>query len=317
MKDIFSKILESNKYVVDNALHVKINYEKLDEFVSKLDMRNSSHWLKHLPFGMDSLSIEEIINFLLIYHAMGFCYWGSPKWEVEYEGKKYDGAFGLISAFSKEINKNKLFLDFKYLSLLPYEEFEKILEGNIQIPLIKERYNNLIEVSKIVNEKMNSNFYNYIKDINSDIELLNIIVQNFPSFEDVSYFKGSKVYVYKRAQLLVSDILHYKHEKLGRKVDYTNLTGCADYKIPQVLRNLEITEYDDSLSNLVDNMVILDRGSIYEIEIRSTLIIVIDYIKNKLQNKYDATTISDYLWLQGQDKSNIKKPYHRTRTTAY
>ncbi len=317
MNNIIAKIIDSNEYVVRNASHVTINYEKLNEFANKLNIQGSSHWLNNFPFQMDSLSIEEVVNLLLIYHAIGFCYWGNPKWEVQYEGETYDGAIGLFAAFFKEIRKNKLFLDFEYLSSLTYEEFTRILEGNIQIPLIQERYNNLIEVSKIVNEKMNSNLYNYIQDINNDIELLNVIILNFPSFEDISNYKGNTIYLYKRAQLVVLDLLYLKQNKLGTVVDYSNLTGCADYKIPQVLRDLEITTYDNLLSSLVDNMDIIDKGSEYEIEIRSTLITVINYIKNKLNNKYNAITINNYLWLQGQNKNSNKKPYHRTKTTAY
>jgi len=314
---IFSKSLQSHQYVVKNAEHVKINIAELNEFVTNFSIENSIHWLKDLPFGMNKFNAEELINFLLIYHTMGFCYWGEPKWEVNYEHSKYDGAYGLICALTKEIEKNKLFLDFKYLSALTYEEFGRILSGNIEIPLIKERYNCLIEVSKIVNQKMNNNFYEYTKHMNNDIELTNFLIDNFPSFVDVCEYKKKDIYYYKRAQLLVSDILHIKHEQLGVNVEYSNLIGCADYKIPQVLRDLQIVEYDTKLSELVDNKIPIDKGSIYEIEIRSTMLVVIDYIKNKSQNKYNAININDCLWIQGQDKNNIKRPYHRTRTTAY
>ncbi|MDF2865355.1 MAG: hypothetical protein K0R72_164 [Clostridia bacterium] len=317
MENIFSQYLDSHKYVVENSDHVKINLDKLDKFTNELNIQNSIHWLNNLPFGINNLSVEELINFLLIYHAIGFCYWGEPKWEVEYESKKYDGAFGLICAFAKEMKTNNKFLKFKNLSLMPYEEFERILKGNIEIPLIKERYKIIVEVSKTVNEKMNSNFYEYIKNINKDIELFNLIIDNFDSFEDISNYKNKKVYYYKRAQLLVSDILHIKQDKQNIKVNFSNLIGCADYKIPQVLRDLDMVEYDDELTKLIDNTVQIEKESAYEIEIRSTMITVVNEIKNKLQNKYDAITINDYIWMQGQDKNNIKRPYHRTRTTAY
>lgn len=317
MKDTLNSILESHKYVVNNSKHVKINFGKSNEFSNQLIIQNSIHWLNDLPFGMNNLNAEEMINFLLIYHGIGFSYWGEPKWEVEYENVKYDGAFGLICAFAKEMKKNDKFLDTKYLSTLTYEEFERILKGNIEIPLIKERYDIIIEISKTVNEKMNSNFYNYIKDINNDIELLNIIIDNFKSFEDISEYKNNAICYYKRAQLLVSDILHIKQEKENIQVNYSNLIGCADYKIPQVLRDLGILEYDNELEQLVDNKVEVEKGSMYEVEIRSAMLVVVSAVKDKLQGKYDSITINDYIWLQGQDKSNIKRPYHRTRTTAY
>ena len=39
----------------------------------------------------------------------------------------------------------------------------------------------------------------------------------------------------------------------GIKVDYSNLIGCADYKIPQTLRALGIVEYNEELSNIIDS----------------------------------------------------------------
>ena len=76
---IFSKSLQSHQYVVKNAEHVKINIAELNEFVTNFSIENSIHWLKDLPFGMNKFNAEELINFLLIYHTMGFCYWGEPK----------------------------------------------------------------------------------------------------------------------------------------------------------------------------------------------------------------------------------------------
>lgn len=309
--------IDGHKYVVSNAKHVKINYTNLNTFSNNLEIKQNTHWLKDLPFGMNNLSTQQMVNFLLIYHAIGFSYWGQPKWTVEYEEKEYDGAYGLICAFAKEIHSNNNFLDFNYLSKLTYDEFKRILKGNIEIPLLEERYNIIIEVSKTVNEKMNSNFYEYIKSINKDIELLDVIVENFKSFEDISEYNNTKIYYYKRTQLLVSDILHIREDKEKIRVDYSNLIGCADYKIPQVLRDLQITQYDVELSKLIDNNIEIEANSNYEIEIRSTMIVVIDQIKAYLGNKYSSIQINDYIWLQGQNKENIKRPYHRTRTTAY
>ena len=87
---------------------------------------------------------------------------------------------------------------------------------------------------------MNGNFYEFIKDITIDMELFNIIIKYFPNFNDV-------------AQLLTSDILHIREIKENIKVDYSNLVGCADYKIPQVMRGLGILEYGVELSELIDN----------------------------------------------------------------
>ena len=77
---------------------------------------------------------------------------------------------------------------------------------------------------------------------------------------------------------------------------------------------LEFSEY---LSHKVDNMIPLDENSNEEIEIRANTLEVINYIYEKLNKKYPRMDINDFIWLLGQDKSKMTKPYHRTLTKHY
>ena len=95
---------------------------------------------------------------------------------------------------------NPNFLNFNYLSNISLDEFKKLLEGNVEIPLLIDRYNNLISLSEVVSNKMNNNFYNYIKDINNDEDLFSIIINEFPDvFNDISNYKGKTIFLYKLA----------------------------------------------------------------------------------------------------------------------
>lgn len=164
---------------------------------------------------------------------------------------------------------------------------------------------------------MNGDFYTYIKDINTDTELIHILVNNFPSFEDKRTYNDKEISFYKLAQLVTSDILHIRELKENLNIDCSHLVGCADYKIPQVLRVLGILEYDDELANLVDNKLEIIENSIYEVEIRANMIVAIDLIKKALNNKISAIDINDIIWSLGQDKSRNYQPYHLTRTLSY
>lgn len=42
---MFEKINKTCKYVIDNSQYVKINYNKIDEFITKIDTRNLRNWL--------------------------------------------------------------------------------------------------------------------------------------------------------------------------------------------------------------------------------------------------------------------------------
>lgn len=145
---------------------------------------------------------------------------------------------------------------------------------------------------------MNGNFYEYIKHITKDDELFSLIIEFFPNFQDERIYKGEIIYIYKLAQLLTSDILHIREMKEGISVSYQNLVGCADYKIPQVLRAMGILIYDKELSNRVDNHIEIKKGSTYEVEIRAGMLTVICKIEKLLMSQYNCIDINDYLYLQ-------------------
>ncbi len=312
-KNKLEMVLESCSYVQKNSKHVNINSNKIKELVRSTDFSVSSHWLASNPFGIFDLDVKDIVNFLVIFDSIDFSFWGNPKWSIEKDKEKIDGAFALMYSLL-ELMKVKKGLDFERIS---FDEFANALKGNIEIPLLKERYEIVLQISKIINLKMKGNFYNYIKNVTDGLQLLNIIVNNFPSFEDKRNYNGVEVYFYKLAQLVTSDILHIRSLKEGIDVNCSALVGCADYKIPQVLRGLGVLEYDDELANIVDNKIEILENSIYEVEIRVGMIIAVDLIKKKLKNKVDSIVINDIIWTLGQDKSRKFMPYHLTRTTKY
>lgn len=310
---MLDKIIESNRYVVDNSKLVKINEEEIGNFIKSFKTVKHKHWLSNSPYNLLELPVELIINFLLIYESIDFSFWGNPKWKVKTENGEEDGSVALLYTILKYV-KHKKVADF---SKVTKDEFREILKGNTEIPLFEERYNIVKNISKTVNEKMNGNFYEFIKDVNTDKELFKIIVENFPDFKDERTYKGKVIYFYKLAQLLTSDILHIRELKENITIDYSHLVGCADYKIPQVMRALKILEYSKDLEEIIDNKKEIEVNSEYEVEIRAAMIVVIDIIKKKLENKICAMDINDYIWGQARIKGINLKPYHLTRNINY
>lgn len=309
---MLENILSSCKYVMDNAKYLKINYNNIDKFIKDINCSHLKHWLSNNPYGLLDLDVAKIVNFLLIYESIDYSFWGNPKWTIETEEGLKDGSDALLYVMLKFVKENET-TDFSNISK---NKLKSILNGNVEIPLFEERYNTLQEVSTIVNEKMNGNFYDYIKDIITDKELFNVIINNFPNFRDVREYDGKIIHFYKLAQLLTSDILHIRNCIESIKVDYSNLLGCADYKIPQIMRALDLVEYDAELSSLVDNKKELGVSSKYEVEIRASMIVVIHYIKKKLDNTY-SIDINDYFFTASKKLKQNLKPYHLTRNTNY
>lgn len=309
---MFDKIKSSTEYVMKNSKYVKINYDKLNDFIKNIKCDDLKNWLLYNPYNLLDLTVEEIINFLLIFEAIDYSFWGDPKWTIKTESGIKDGSDALLYAMLKYVKENSV-ID---LMNLTFDKFSKMLSGNVEIPLLEERYNTIVNIRKVINKKMKGNFYKYIYNITTDVELFNIIITNFESFKDERIYDGITIYFYKLAQLLTSDILHIREKLENTKVDYSNLIGCADYKIPQTLRSLGIIEYNKELSDLIDNKVEIDISSKYEVEIRASQIVVIEYIKNKIDNAI-SIDINDFLFIFSKKVKDIVKPYHLCRNTNY
>ena len=309
---LLDKIHDSCAYVMRNSKYVRINYQKLDDFIKNIEIKELKYWLNSNPYNLFDMGIERIVNFLLVFESIDFSFWGNPKWTIDANGDKKDGSDALLYLMINYV-KNNNSTDF---SKITFDEFKNIFIGNVEIPLLQERYNNIKNVSRIVNEKMNGNFYDSIKDLTVDKDLFNYIITNFDCFTDERKYDGRKIYFYKLAQLLTSDILHMREEIENIRVDYSNLIGCADYKIPQTLRALGITEYVEVLSRIIDERKEIDVSSKYEVEIRASQIVVIDYIKSKIKN-INSIDINDYLYLYSKNVKQIVKPYHLCRNVNY
>ncbi len=308
---MLSNILNSCKSVMEKSEYVKINYEVLEGFIRENNFNLVKHWLSDNPYGILDLDISILINFLLYFESIDYSFWGDPKWTIESKLGLKDGCDALMYSMLNYINTGGN-VDFGNIT---FDEFTDMLRGNVEIPLLKERYETITLVSNVVKNKMDGNFYEFVKDIHSDIELLDVIVNNFECFKDERIYGKDKIYFYKLAQLLVSDILHIRERIEGISVDYSHLVGCADYKIPQIMRGLGITEYNEELSSLIDNKQEIAISSKYEVEIRASMIVVIDYIKSKVYN-IKSIDINDYFFLASR-LVKAKKPYHLTRNTNY
>ena len=150
---------------------------------------------------------------------------------------------------------------------------------------------------------------------------MNLLVQNFPSFSDISPYKEKEIYFYKRAQLLVADIYQiFDGKGFGALKNVDQLTACADYKLPQILRKLGILEYSTALAEKIDSKTEILHNSLEEIEMRANTIWAVEFIKETVKKRSPqilSFEVNDHLWLATQEKFDGDKPYHRTRTTAY
>lgn len=270
-------------------------------------------------------SFELLAQITFIFNSINFCYWakkGGSKWAVDIEGEQLDGSIALFRCLEREVEKNPDFLTGTVLADLTGADMEKILKGNVAIPLFEERLKCLNEVGRVLQERFNNSFLDLYRKANNDaIKLAELIIKYFPSFNDIALYNGEEVAFYKRAQLnskMISDVLLASGK--GELASLDKLTAFADYKIPQILRNFGILVYSQTLANKIDSFELIEAGSQEEVEIRMATIWAVEIIKKELQMKFASVTsshVDNILWNRSQTKTRGEKPYHRTLTTAY
>lgn len=300
---MFDKRIEQINYVVNNAEHVKINYEKLDELADSLkDVSFSEHpWLKY----KNELSEKELIMLSFFLESMNFCFWKEPRFR--YKDQKNSGA--MMSIFIDAVMNNKMLLDSKYILDMKYEDF--ILLFGVEEANLRKRFDSIRYTAKKIDD--NVNFFDDLFSIKSVDELYKFIT-SFENFNDVAMYKGKEIYFYKRATLLVHDLFDLSdtiHTNLG---NMDSVLGCADYIIPRGFRLGGVLEYDSELSSMVDNYVEIPEVSEYEVEIRAFTLYVIEYVKNKNDKSVNSAVWDNLIWNFYRGKGGIA---HRTDTIFY
>jgi len=315
-----SVVLESTKRVVDQSEHVSIDEERIEDIAKQLASGEKRHWLDTAPFDISSLNEMERLHFILLLDSISFSYWDDPKWNVEHAGKQIDGAYALIAALGNAINKGIPLTNPAYLAHLSENDLLKILEGENAIPLFYERLDILRRVGRIIETDFKGSLINFILSGKSADELLRKILETFPFFQDGSEYKGEKVYFYKRAQLLIADIFQKVEKTRSAIGNIDDLTACADYKLPQMLRKWGALRYSRELSARIHSQKEIPSGDPMEIEIRANTIWAVEKIKNVMKQNdasIRAVDVNDSIWLASQNKTPNDEPYHRTRTTKY
>lgn len=307
MKDEF-------KYVVDNSKYVKINDTKLDKFINDLGEINYIHWSKELNLDLNE---KEWILLAFIIESMNFCFWRKPKWKIKYKNDLVSGSNALFYSIIKKVENDKDFLKLENLDAIDREQFFEVLKGiEGECTFIDKRFENFKEV---VNYIKNNDFFTEIFSIESDIELLNYITNNFKSFDDKSNYKGKIIYFNKRATLLVND-LYYLSETIRNNVGNVNgLSGCADYGIPRTFRDYGLLVYNNELASLIDNEKEIPHDSDMEIEIRGNMLYIIELIKDKLKARdiiVNSVELDNLIWWMGK-KIERKSAVHHTVTIYY
>jgi hypothetical protein len=136
----------------------------------------------------------------------------------------------------------------------------------------------------------------------------------WPSFSDVSTYKGQTVPFLKRAQIAAADL---GRAGVVRWRDLSQLTMFADNLVPHVLRLDGILRFEPGLVARIQRGELIEHGSPEEVEIRACAVHAVEMIVTAAPGRTTAAEVDQILWQRGQGASYKAAPRHRSRCTAY
>ena len=312
-------IIESVKFVVDNAEHVIIDEEAIFNFSKKYQPQESKLNQSSI-FSKKEFSQEEELAFSFVFSSISFSTWGDPKWSVEYQDNKItNGSCAITASLYRALDDGIHILDPKILSSLTLDQVKHFFRGENELSLITQRHQNLVELGTVIVDKFDGSFLKFVEKSRYDVEkLLHSLVSQFSFFRDESKYHGEKVYFYNLAQLLINDIMRIFPEKKFKHTQH--LTALANYRIPYILHSFGILKYDPLLTQTLYQKKELNPNSFEEIEIRAATIMAVNLIYFVLKNKFpeiSLTQVNDFLWLASNEVPKDSLPHHRTRSMYY
>ena len=184
--------------------------------------------------------------------------------------------------------------------------------------------NSVLEVAKVLKVKYNGKFVNCLKECKQSAQdLVTKVVQDFPCFDDSHLYKGKKVAIHKRAQILVADLWQlFEGQGLCAFGDIDAITMFADYRVPQSLLYFGAFTYSNELMQVLKTEELLRSGDPREVEIRGCSIEAVERIGKRVKElgvNMNAIQIDNFLWGFRREKVEEMKafPFHRVRSVYY
>lgn len=323
--NICDKIKSTCNYVYLNSTHVKINDEKINKFIDeKLNLFEAVPSWASCHFNPNDFDLESTIAFVFVIDSLNFCFW--PYENSENFKPENDFEYGnLVNNTLKTLKEEPTFFSPSNLSILTVDKLKEKIFNNEWFPLLEERTRSLNELGYYIKSEFAS-FKNFVESNEYDcVKIVNSIARGVTTYRDETIYKGKQIAIFKRAQILAAD-LFYMFRELNEPIILKNsdaLTMFADYRVPQILLDLGIMEYDQDLLNDILNKKEILPNTLQEIEIRANTIISVEKIKNKINEKgiLKKNILSlevDYvLWNVGEERRKDLKPHHRTLTIFY
>ncbi len=334
------QVLESTAEVVGQLTAVTIDQSAIERLAGQIlghqvpppEWDTASHFNTSGPHA-----VEQVAGWTFALDALNFCFWAQGddpghRWRIESGGQIHDGYMALAIALRDTAHADAPVWDPAWMANVTDADLMHLFApapGATSIPLLDLRTRHLNELGQAIQQEFpgTTPFTNLIAAAGASApRIAALTIALAPSFDDIATWTspadGTRhlVRFHKRAQILASDLAGAL-APLGLQVtDRDQLTAFADYKVPQVLRQLGILHYAPDLAERIHRLERLAPGSREEIEIRAATVWACEWLRQALSSAstpYTASDVDWLLWNQGQSLPPGTEPYHRTVTPFY
>lgn len=319
-----SPVRSSTKKVIQQLKFIDINKDEIPNFADELLKVTPDFSALEYINKLKSNDISSLLTFSILMHSNGFCFWNVnyERWHYQFkDGTRDSGQFAFIQAWVDYFNQDPKRFNFEYFSTISFQQFLEIYQGGKNLYLLEERWESLKDTSKILLNEYNGEVQKLLTSADQQLsKLLPLITDKFVAFRDQINYKNEVIYFWKLSQLFVYDIISsFKSEDFSKFKDLDYLTGLADYKIPQLFEEFNLTKYNQELESKVINKVLIEPDSTEHVEIRATAIYLIDLLHREYRSKGGRLPLhqfNDLLFLKAKS-TDFKKPYHLCKNRYY
>jgi hypothetical protein len=278
---------------------------------------------------------EETAGWVVVLDALNYCFWPqgpdpAVRWRVTWRGVTHDGYDALAAALHRAVVDDGIGIwDPAWLRQLDAGQVAHLLRGDAggpDIPLLSKRMICLRDLSEPRHRHDGRPADIAIDARGSAGRVVRLAVRRYQMYGDTATWQrrdGFRLAVplLKRAQILAADLAGaLAGTDLAITTDLELLTAFADYKVPQVLRELSVLRYADPLARRIRAREPIPPGHPYEVAIRAATVQACERIVvalRELGHETTAAALDWRLWRLGQALPGDVEPYHRTLTTHY
>ncbi|OSC97533.1 hypothetical protein PYCCODRAFT_1398522 [Trametes coccinea BRFM310] len=269
------------------------------------------------PFSWDDPSTSACLDWIFLISSLNFSFWSEleaqpgrygVEWREGWGSERrvvHTGYWSLVAAVDRALEEGIPVTSPSFYSSeshCPDELIEHVFRRAPQsvesIPLLQERIDILRENGRILCERFDGSFCGFIQafrarynDRGTALQLVKMVTDTFPSFRDEVVHNGRRVYLWKRAQILVAETWAAFYPPSSRTEPHplfpagaaiAELTMFADYRVPQILHHLRILSYPPALVKRLLARTPLAPGSAEELSIRAGSIVAVERVRRAI-----------------------------------